>query len=301
MNEIVKLDSISKFNTIRGVETRHPLISVFDNQDSRVKNMPDGRYHYGLYAIFLKEVLCGEMTYGRNKYDYDIGTLVFIAPGQIVGVKTIPDYEPKGKVLAFHPDFIKGTSLARKMSSYSFFSYEMNEALHLSERERKIIIDLYDKIDYELEQSIDKHSKSIIINNIETLLNYGLRFYDRQFVTRENLNKGLLSDFEHLLDNYFESDKPQTIGLPSVAYFAEKLHLSTNYFGDLVKKETGKTALDYVHTKLIDVAKTKIFDTSKSISQVAYELGFQYPQHFSRLFKNETGYTPNDYRNSVLN
>ena len=301
MNKIVKLDSISQFNILRGVETRHPLISVFDNKDSAVKNMPDGRYHYGLYAIFLKEVLCGEMTYGRNKYDYDIGTLVFIAPGQIVGVKTIPDYEPKGKVLAFHPDFIKGTSLARKMSSYSFFSYEMNEALHLSERERKIIIDLYDKIDYELEQSIDKHSKSIIINNIETLLNYGLRFYDRQFVTRENLNKGLLSDFEHLLDNYFESDKPQTIGLPSVAYFAEKLHLSTNYFGDLVKKETGKTALDYVHTKLIDVAKTKIFDTSKTISQVAYELGFQYPQHFSRLFKNETGYTPNDYRNSVLN
>lgn len=301
MNEIAKLDSISQFNTIRGVETRHPLISVFDNQDSAVKNMPDGRYHYGLYAIYLKEVICGEMTYGRNKYDYDIGTLVFIAPGQIVGIKTIPDYESKGKVLAFHPDFIKGTSLARKMSSYSFFSYEMNEALHLSERERKIIIDLYDKIDYELEQSIDKHSKSIIINNIETLLNYGLRFYDRQFVTRENLNKGLLSDFEHLLDNYFESEKPQTIGLPSVAYFAEKLHLSTNYFGDLVRKETGKTALDYVHTKLIDVAKTKIFDTSKTISQVAYELGFQYPQHFSRLFKNETGYTPNDYRNSMLN
>jgi AraC family transcriptional regulator, transcriptional activator of pobA len=296
MSDIIRLETISQFNMIKGIETRHPLVSVFDYADTKCKVLPDGRYHFGYYAVFLKEVICGELQYGRNTYDYDIGTLVFVGPGQVMGIKNVPGYTPKGKTLLIHPDFIKGTSLARQMSSYSFFSYELNEALHLSQRERQIILELFNKIDYELDQPIDKHSKTLISNNIETLLNYCLRFYDRQFITRDDLNKGILSQFESLLHDYFESEKPKTIGLPSVAYFAEQLHLSANYFGDLMKKETGKSAQEHLHLKLLDKAKEKIFDTSKTISQIAYELGFQYPQHFSRMFKNETGYSPNEYR-----
>ena len=178
------------------------------------------------------------------------------------------------------------------MTAYSFFSYDLNEALHLSEREQQIIVDLFRKIDYELDQPIDKH----IANDIETLLNYCLRFYDRQFIMREDLNRGLLGQFESLLNDYYDSDKAQMLGLPTVGYFADKLNLSANYFGDLMKKETGKSAQEHLHLKLIDKAKEKIFDTDKTISQVAYELGFQYPQHFSRMFKNETGYSPNEYR-----
>ncbi|RKD90012.1 helix-turn-helix domain-containing protein [Mangrovibacterium diazotrophicum] len=296
MSDIIRLDSVSQFNDLKGIETRHPKVSVFDYVDAKTKFLPDGRYSCGFYSVFLKEAVCGELQYGRNTYDYDLGTLVFVGPGQVLGIKNKTDYEPQGKTLLIHPDFINGTSLAKKMSSYSFFSYEQNEALHLSEREHQIIVDLFQKIDYELDQPFDKHSRTLISNNIETLLNYCLRFYDRQFITREDLNKGMLVHFENLLSDYYDSDKAQTLGLPTVGYFAEKLNLSANYFGDLMKKETGKSAQEHLHLKLIDKAKEKIFDTEKTISQIAYELGFQYPQHFSRLFKNETGYSPNEYR-----
>jgi AraC-like DNA-binding protein len=182
------------------------------------------------------------------------------------------------------------------MSQYSFFSYDSNEALHLSLKEQQIIKDLFSKLEYELDQSIDKHSKSIMTNNIELLLNYCIRFYDRQFITRENINTDILSKFENLLNDYFLSDTTQNLGLPSVGYFANRLHLSPNYFGDLIKKETGKSAQEHMQLKLIDVAKEKIFDPEKSISQIAFELGFKYPQHFNRMFKKSTGFTPNEYR-----
>ena len=189
------------------------------------------------------------------------------------------------------------TSLGKSINEYSFFSYNTNEALHLSKKERKIVFDCFSKIQYELSQALDKHSKKLIASNIELFLNYCERFYDRQFITREHINKGILERFEELLNNYFSSEKPYSLGLPSVAYCADELHLSANYFGDLIKKETGKTAQDYVQDKIIDIAKGKIFNASKSISEIAYELGFKYPQHFSRLFKNRVGYTPNEYRN----
>jgi AraC-like DNA-binding protein len=185
------------------------------------------------------------------------------------------------------------------MSDYSFFSYSTNEALHLSERERQIILDCFSKIKYELEHAVDKHSKKLIVTNIELFLNYCVRFYDRQFITRENTVKGILEKFETLLDNFFSSDKPQTIGLPSVAYCASELNLSANYFGDLIKKETGKSAHEYIQLKLMDVAKERIFDTKKSVSEVAYGLGFKYPQHFSRVFKQYVGVTPQEYRSSM--
>jgi AraC-like DNA-binding protein len=295
MDEIIKLDSITQFNALRGIETLHPLVSVIDF--SKMKLIPEAKAHYGFYCVFFKEVKCGDMKYGCNYYDYQEGTLVFIAPGQVVGIGNAPGSpKPKGWGLLFHPDLIKGTSLGHNIKDYTFFSYEANEALHLSEKERQIITDCLNKIDYELNQSIDKHSKKLISNNIELFLNYCLRFYDRQFITRSSVNKDILVKFERLLDNYFNSEMPQTIGLPTVKYCAENIHLSANYLGDLIKKETGKSPQEHIQLKLMDIAKERIFDTSKSVSEIAYELGFKYPQHFSRMFKNETGQTPNEYR-----
>jgi AraC-like DNA-binding protein len=253
--------------------------------------------YFGFYAVMLKDVKCGDMRYGRNYYDYQEGTLVFIGSGQIAGIENSDEiYQPKGHALVFHPDLVRGTALGRHIQDYTFFSYEVREALHLSERERQIILDCFSKIEMELHQSIDKHSKNLITTNIELLLNYCTRFYDRQFITRDHVNKGILEKFESLLNSYFESDKPQTLGLPSVAYCADQMHLSPNYFGDLIKKETGRSAQEYIQAKLMDIAKEKIFDVNKSVSEVAYELGFKYPQHFTRLFKQRVGQTPNEYR-----
>jgi len=295
MDTIIKLEKVSQYNVLKDIETKHPLISVFDN--SITKALPNqSRMYFGFYAIFLKAGHCGELKYGRNNYDYDEGTLVFVAPGQVIEVNNEVNYQPSGLALLFHPDLIKGTALGKKMSQYSFFSYDSYEALHLSLKEQQIIKDLFAKLEYELDQSIDKHTKSIITNNIELLLNYCVRFYDRQFITRENINTDILSKFENLLNDYFLSEKPQNLGLPSVGYFADRLHLSPNYFGDLIKKQTGKTAQEHIQLKLIDVAKEKVFDSGKSVSQIAFELGFKYPQHFNRMFKKSTGYTPNEYR-----
>lgn len=245
----------------------------------------------------MKDVVCGELGYGRNTYDYEEGTLIFVSPGQMVTVKRDEGYKPpKGLTLLFHPDLIHGTSLGQNIVKYNFFSYELSEALHISHKERQIITELFGKIEYELSQSIDKHSKKLITNNIELLLNYCERFYDRQFITRDNVNKGILEKFEELLNGYFSSDKPNKSGLPSVAYFADELHLSPNYFGDLIKKETGKSAKEYIQNKIIDIAKHKTFDTGKTVNEIAYELGFKYPQHFTRLFKNVTGHTPKKFR-----
>ncbi len=295
MEEIIKLDNVSQFNTLRGIETLHPFVSVFDF--SKMKLIPEARANYGFYCVFLKEAKCGDLKYGCKYYDYQEGTMVFIAPGQVVGIGNKPGSpNPKGWGLIFHPDLIRGTSLGHGIKEYTFFSYESNEALHLSEKERQIILDCLDKIDHELHQSIDKHSKTLIANNIELLLNYCMRFYDRQFITRSLVNKDILVRFENLLDNYLKSEMTRTIGLPTVKYCADQLHLSANYFGDLIKKETGKSAQEHIQLKLIDNAKERIYDTTKSISEIAYELGFKHPQHFSRMFKNETGQTPIEYR-----
>jgi AraC-type DNA-binding domain-containing proteins len=297
MEEIVKLDSIAQYNAIRGVTTLHPLVSVVDL--SKAQPMPVGKYHFGLYSIFLKEVKCGDLKYGRNLYDYQEGTLVFIAPGQVLGVEAkVKSFTPKGWSLVFHPEFIRGTSLGKRIQEYSFFSYHVSEALHLSDKERQLVLDCFAKIEYELEHAIDKHSKMLIAANIELFLNYCIRFYDRQFITRDNAHKGALERFERLLDDYFITDKPLADGLPAVGWCAAQLNLSPNYFGDLVKKETGISAQEYIQSKVIDIAKEKIFDSSKSVSEVAYELGFKYPQHFTRLFKQKVGLTPNEYRSS---
>ena len=296
MKEIVKLETVTAYNKLRGVETMHPLVTVIDL--SKAEPMAAKTFNFGLYAIYLKELKCGELKYGRNHYDYQEGTLVFIAPGQVMGVQpNVKTFEPKGWALLFHPELIKGTALGKHIQDYSFFSYDVNEALHLSDKEHQIVLDCFAKIQYELQQSIDKHSKKLIASNIELFLNYCDRFYDRQFITRDNAHKGILERFEDLLSNYFSSDKPAVIGLPSVAYCAGALNLSPNYFGDLIKKETGKPAQEYIQSKIIDVAKERIFDIHKSVGEIAYDLGFKYPQHFTRLFKQRVGVSPNEYRN----
>jgi AraC-like DNA-binding protein len=256
-----------------------------------------GRKISGLYLIFLKDLKCEELRYGRNHYDYEDGTLLFIAPGQVFGFeehgKTI---QPSGWALVFHPDLIRGTSLGRHIKDYSFFSYDVNEALHLSDRERQIVLECFTKIRYELEHAIDKHSRTLIVSNIELFLNYCVRFYDRQFITRDHLHQDVLARFEGLLDAYFQSDKPQTEGLPTVGYCAGQLNLSANYFGDLVKKESGRSAQEWIQAKVIDVAKEKVLDISKSISEISYEIGFRYPSNFTRLFKQQVGQSPHAYR-----
>lgn len=300
MNKVVKFNTITEYNVFNNNETLHPLISVIDFSKADERSWEGEktvRIYYGFYCIFLKDIKCGDLRYGCNYYDYQEGTLVFVAPGQIMEVETDGKvYQPKGHALVFHPDLIHGTSLFKSINDYNFFSYNANEALHLSERERQIVLDSFSKIQLELQLGVDKHSKKLIASNIELFLNYCERFYDRQFITRENVNKGILEKFEDVLNTYFTSDKPNTIGLPSVSYCAEELHLSANYFGDLIKKETGKSAQEYIQNKIIDVAKNKILGNNLTVNEIAYELGFKYPQHFSRLFKQRVGYTPNEYR-----
>ncbi|MES3016610.1 MAG: helix-turn-helix transcriptional regulator [Bacteroidota bacterium] len=295
MTGIEKIETVKHYNDSLGVDTLHPLVSVVD-----FDKMPTYQYfkrYMGVYAVFLKYIKCGDMKYGCQPYDYEDGTLIFIAPGQVYGIDSKGEIiKPAGKGLVFHPELIRGTALGKNIQNYSFFSYEANEALHLSKKERVIVNDCFEKIAHEIEQNIDKHSKTLIVSNIELFLNYCMRFYDRQFITRINANKDILSRFENVLNDYFQSGKAHTLGLPSVTYCAEQLNLSPNYFGDLIKKETGSTAIDYIQTKLIDEAKSKLFDPEKSMGDIAFQLGFKYQQHFTRLFKQKTGMTPNEYR-----
>lgn len=296
MDNVIKLDSIDQYNYLYGLETLHPLVSVVDlTKATKVVN--HFQINYGVYALYLKNNKSCDIKYGRQHYDYQEGTIVCFAPGQVVTTSTLDDeVRPEVYGILFHPDLIKGTALGKTIKNYTFFSYAVNEALHLSEQEREIVMDCLNKIRIELEHAIDKHSKSLISMNIELLLNYCMRFYERQFITRGEVSKDVLVKFEELLDDYFQGSLPETQGLPSVKYFADRICLSPNYFGDLVKKETGKAAMEHIQSKLIDVAKERILGTGDTMSQIAYELGFQYPQHFGRLFKQRVGCTPNEYR-----
>jgi AraC-like DNA-binding protein len=295
MDTMRRFEKIHDYNQFNNNETLHPLGSVVDL--SKADPRSGSRMYFGFYTIFLKDVKCGDMVYGRHTYDYQEGTLVFLAPGQVAGINSNGEmYQPKGHALVFHADLIHGTHLGRHIQDYTFFEYQSNEALHLSERERKTVLDCFSKIQYELQQAIDKHSKRLIVSNIELFLDYCARFYDRQFITRDKAHRGILEGFETLMNEYFHSDKPQSEGLPTVAWCAAALNLSAGYFGDMIKKETGKTAQEYIQAKLIEVAKERIFDYNKSVSQVAYDLGFKYPQHFTRLFKQKVGMSPTEYR-----
>lgn len=294
-NSIISLDSVDKYNRLFGLETLHPLVSVV-NLSEATKFPTHFTINYGVYALYLKETVCGDIRYGKQTYDYQEGTITSFAPGQVAEIEMAEGVKPKAYGILFHPDLIKGTPLGSEIKRYSFFSYKSNEALHISDDEKKIIMDCLSKIQMELEHAIDRLSKRLIAGNIQLLLDYCLRFYERQFNTRTVVNKDILSRFESLLDDYFDNGRARTDGLPTVKYFADKVFLSPNYFGDLIKKETGKTAQEYIQTRLIDAAKEMIAGSDKTMSQIAYELGFQYSQHFNRLFKKNVGYTPNEYR-----
>ena len=294
MERIARIDTIHQYNEYMGVETLHPLVSVVD-----MSKCPPREFHrinYGLYCIFLKNVTCGPLRYGINYYDYQDGTIVAVAPGQIFGVESNEPIQPKGWALVFHPDLLYGTELGRTLKDYTFFSYDANEALHISEKEREIIEQCFNNILIELNREIDAHTNSLVARSIGMLLDYCMRFYDRQFITRHRANSDILSRFENVLTDYLLSDRPRQLGLPTVSYCADKVFLSPNYFGDLIKKETGKTAQEYIQLKIIDRAKQLLAEGILSVNEIAEELGFKYSTHFTRLFKKSVGISPTEYR-----
>lgn len=299
MDKILNLDSVDLYNKLYGLETLNPLVSVID-LNKATSSVDLIRFNYGIYALYLKLEKACDIKYGRQTYDYQEGTIVCFAPGQTAETNPTTDkVQVNAHGILFHPDLLRGTSLGKNIKKYTFFSYEVNEALHLSEEERSIVMDYLKIIRMELEHGVDKHSKTLLVNHIELLLNYCMRFYERQFITRGKTNRDVLTRFENLLDEYFESTLAEQDGLPTVKYFADKLCLSSNYFGDMFKKETGKSPQEYIQEKVIELAKERISGTADTVSQIAYSLGFQYPQHFCRLFKKRVGYTPSEYRAQI--
>ena len=293
----VNYNTVQEFNDHLGFETLHPLVSVV--RSDKPRKIEESIYHYGLYALFLKENKGCKLSYGWTEYDFDEMTVTSFAPGQTIHVEPNPDVPvPKWTALVFHPDLLSRTQLGRNISRYEFFDYTSNEALHLSCGEIEIFRGVLDMIAQELHRSIDKHSRELIVSNIELLLNYCLRFYDRQFVTREEINHTVVKKFVKLLDEYI-AQQAEKDGLPTVAYFADKCCYSSKYFGELVKTETGRTAKDFINDRVLRRAKQLLDDDAFSITQVSQQLGFEYPQHFVRFFKARTGQTPSEYRRSA--
>lgn len=277
----------------------HPLVSVvgaFDSQ--RLNKIADTPIVSELYSISLKVGISGTCIYGRNAYDYQDGTLAFIAPGQVVQYSAAEGTadEKEGWNLLFHPDLIRRSELGRCIGNYSFFHYEANEALHISDAEKACLRRIADKIVAEYSGNIDRHSQELIVSNIKLLLDYCTRYYDRQFYTRTNLNKDIANQFEQLLQHYYQEQLHEKLGLPTVAYCGKEMGISPYYLSDLLKRETGRTASDYIHFFVLERAKNSLLGTQLSITEVAYNLGFSYPQHFSKLFKAKTGMSPKEYR-----
>ena len=303
MKQTIELHKVSEMHQLGGLPNpKHPLISVIHNRDLKTVSGAQGvKIINHLYTIIFKSSsACSNFSYGRNTYDYEEGTLVFTAPGQVMEftddqTENSP-IDPKGWTLVFHSDLFRKSDLADKMSKYSFFHYDSNESLHVSDLERDSIEDLLEKIVIEYNQTLDRHSQNLILSNIELFLDYCLRFYDRQFFSRTNLNTDTVSKFERFLINYYVSDQVLNQGVPSVESCATALHLSPNYLTDLLKKETGKTTLEHIHLFIIDKPKNNLLNSSESISEIAYSLGFDYPQRFSNLFKSKTGMSPTEYR-----
>ena len=303
MKQIIEIKKVSEMHQLGALaKPKHPLISVIYNRDLKsVSNIQGVKVINHLYTIIFKSSnVCSSFSYGRNTYDHDEGTLVFTAPGQVMEFENDnaenEPIDPDGWSLVFHPDIFRKSNLSDKMNKYSFFYYDSNEALHVSEKERSSLENLIEKIVQEYSQMLDRHSKNLIISNIELFLDYCLRFYDRQFFSRVNLNGDTISKFERFLINYYEPDKVFQNGIPSVEYCAKQLNLSPNYLSDLLKRETGKTALEHIHFFLIEKAKNSLLNSTDTISGIAYSLGFEYPQHFSNLFKSKTGFSPKEYR-----
>ena len=296
MQEIF-LNTIQDFNNYQGVETLHPLVSVVHVENT--EHIKECVMHYGVYAIYLKENTGCKLSYGRTPYDFDEMTVTSFAPGQVVNVEPNPDVPfAKFTALVFHPDLLNRTALGRQISRYEFFGYSATEALHLSAQEVEVFRGVLAMIEQELHSAIDKHTRELIVSNIELLLNYCLRFYDRQFITREEINHSVVKKFIGLLDDYIAT-KALRDGLPTVSYFAEKCCLSGGYFGNLVRMETGRTAKDIISDHLLAHAKQLLNGEELTITMISNRLGFDYPQHFVRFFKSHTGKTPSAYRNNL--
>lgn len=294
-NNIVSIDSIDAYNKLYGLETKHPLVTVLDLKLA-TQSVNHIRMDYGVYALYLKNDANCTIMYGRQPYDYQEGTIVSFRPGQLIGVEMDKEViAPDVIGLIFHPDLIFGTPLAAKIDGYRFFDYSQREALHLSAEERGIFIECLSRIKKEIEHPVDKHTAEIVASHIQVLLDYLTRFYERQFITRHKVNSDVLTRFEEALKEYYSSGKAVD-GIPSVAYFADIVNLTPGYFGDMIKKETGKTAQELIALRVIAEAKKRLVETSDDVSIIAYDLGFQYPQHFTRMFKKQTGQTPREYR-----
>ena len=299
-NKNIRIKSISQFNSLSGLQSpKHPLISLVDYSKIKTeKNQVGNSYFFDIYIISLKDRSCGA-DYGRNTLDFDNGVILFSAPGHKYTVtREFKQGDIQGWMLLFHPDLISGTNLGELIDTYTFFDYDVFEALHLSEDEEKIIDDCACNIQREYEQAADNHSKRVIVSNLELLLNYSVRFYERQFNTRLKHNLDYVSRFEKDLKNYFNTKQHLKQGLPSIQYFSENAHLSKHYFCDLIKKETGKSPKDHINDFVIEKAKNLLIGTGKAINEIAYDLGFNYPHYFTRLFKSRTGHTPLEYRNT---
>lgn len=295
----IVLDSADRYNKIYGLPTAHPLVSVVDLNHA-TSGINHARVHYGMYALFLKQGVQCTLRYGRRKYDYQEGTVVSFAPGQIVDV----DHDNATTAMdvvgvLFHPDLIYGTPLGKRIRDFAFFDYSQNEAVHLSEDERAVFLDCLDKIKRELDHPVDGHSASLLSATIQVLLEYMHRFYDRQFITRHKANSDVVAAFEKRLKEFFDNGTASEEGMPSVAYFADLAHLSAGYFGDLIKKETGRTPKELIKQHLVDAAKQRLAASDEDIALIAYDMGFQYPAHFTRLFKRVTGVSPRSYREGL--
>ena len=296
--EEIFINTIQDFNDYQGVETLHPLVSVVHVENT--EHIKECVMHYGVYAIYLKENKGCKLSYGRTPYDFDEMTVTSFAPGQVVNVEPNPDVPfAKFTALVFHPDLLNRTALGRQINRYEFFGYACTEALHLSAQEVEVFRGVIAMIEQELHRAIDKHTRELIVSNIELLLNYCLRFYDRQFITREEINHSVVKKFIELLDDYIAT-KALHDGLPTVAYFADKCCLSNGYFGNLVRVETGRTAKDIISDHVLAYAKQLLNDEALTITIISSRLGFEYPQHFVRFFKSHTGKTPSAYRNALI-
>lgn len=305
MSEILRVETISQMTQMMGLEEpKHPMVYVIDMKDFKkpegLELAEDIMIAMGFYSIFLKDGDCA-LQYGRNTYDFDEGMLSFIAPGQVIGKADSEGEVRYGWGLFFHPDLIRKSELGKRIDDYSFFSYDVHEALHLSKKEEDIMNDCVKKIEFELEQNIDAHSQQLLITNIELLLNYCNRFYERQFHTRSDHHKDVVTVIEEEIKKYFDQKQQLELGLPTTAYLAEKVNLSANYLGDLLKKETGKNTKEHINDYVVNKAKTILLNSEHNVSEIAYDLGFNYPHYFSRLFKQKTGVTPAKYRDLNLN
>ena len=299
MNEFLRIKSISQLHEILGYEKpKHPLITIIDYSKIMAKSEHyDVKIVTDFYIISLKSPSPKSLQYGRQYYDFEEGTMMFMSPEQVFSVSDFNEQtQYQGWGLYFHSDLISNTSLLKKIRDYNFFSYSVSEALHISEEEKQTLTELIKTIEKEYKSNIDQFSQSVIVTAIEQLLNYSQRFYGRQFLTRQKLNIDLISNFEQLVTDYFKSKLLTDNGIPTVDYFANKLNLSAGYLTDLLKKETGKTTKEYLQIEVIEKAKYKLLNSNETVSEIAYTLGFEYPQYFNRLFKQKTGMTPLDYR-----